>query len=150
MPGDDVKIMQANLNKISKLALQPSTFPPLLKDGVFGPRTCRRVKEFQRLNRLRIDGIIGPKTKDMLARLAVRGRQRRPGGASESTGYLDRAFGNHAAPHAAETREKQACREAEEETFPGPEEALVEAIRDEKGLALARAVYARRRRRKHA
>ena len=149
MPGDEVKIIQALLNKISKSALQRSAFPPLSKDGIFGACTSRRVKEFQRLNRLKIDGIIGTETKVMLACLAVKGTQRKPGGDSGIDSYVDKTSGSYAQPHIAETGEKHARRDAEEETFPEPQEALVEAIRDDRDLALACAVYARRKRRKH-
>lgn len=31
-------------------------------DGVFGPKTERRVRAFQRLNRLEVDGVVGPHT----------------------------------------------------------------------------------------
>ena len=54
--GSDVVLLQNTLN--TKLAQTP-----LLKmDGIFGPKTLARVKQFQRANDLVVDGVVGPKT----------------------------------------------------------------------------------------
>ena len=45
-------------NKITKPAKKP-----LVPDGEFGPKTDDMVREFQRLNRLQIDGVVGPVTR---------------------------------------------------------------------------------------
>ncbi len=46
--GGDVRLAQ------TKLGLTP--------DGIFGPKTERRVRAYQKLRRLQVDGIVGPKT----------------------------------------------------------------------------------------
>ena len=46
--GEEVKILQQKLN--------------LMQDGIFGPLTEEAVKEFQRLNGLAVDGVVGTKT----------------------------------------------------------------------------------------
>ena len=46
--GEDVKVLQQALNLIS--------------DGIFGDLTDEAVKEFQRLNGLKVDGIVGNNT----------------------------------------------------------------------------------------
>lgn len=50
--GSDVKALQLKLN--------------LMPDGIFGPLTEEAVREFQRANRLTVDGIVGPATWDKL------------------------------------------------------------------------------------
>jgi len=54
--GSDVVLLQNTLNiKLAQI--------PLLKpDGIFGPKTLARVKQFQRGNDLVVDGVVGPKT----------------------------------------------------------------------------------------
>jgi peptidoglycan hydrolase-like protein with peptidoglycan-binding domain len=59
--GDGVDLVQIALN-----AHPPSVLPPLQVDGVFGPKTETRVKEFQRLKHLSDDGVVGPDTKAAL------------------------------------------------------------------------------------
>jgi hypothetical protein len=54
--GNDVKKMQEGLNK----AMKPS--PKLKADGQFGPATDKAVREFQKKNKLRVDGIAGKNT----------------------------------------------------------------------------------------
>jgi len=58
--GDGIDLVQMALNR------QPSAFPPLNVDGIFGPDTERRVKEFQRGRHLSDDGIVGPDTRTAL------------------------------------------------------------------------------------
>ncbi len=55
--GTDVKNLQLALN-----SQPPSDLPPLAPDGIFGPKTLARVKEYQANNGLAADGIVGPKT----------------------------------------------------------------------------------------
>lgn len=43
-------------------AQPPSSLSPLRVDGIFGPKTLARVKEFQKNNGLKVDGVVGPKT----------------------------------------------------------------------------------------
>jgi peptidoglycan hydrolase-like protein with peptidoglycan-binding domain len=54
--GAEAVILQAQLN--SKLP----TGLLLSVDGIFGPKTLARVKEFQKNNGLKVDGIVGPLT----------------------------------------------------------------------------------------
>ena len=85
MTGIDVEALQRLLNY--HLAMVCS--PPLVVDGIFGPRTCERVIDFQELNRLypttmpiqaadgvvrqplAIDGIVGPNTGRVLLDVRV-------------------------------------------------------------------------------
>src|SRR5215207_9350027 len=54
--GADVRAVQDVLNfHIRRLT-------PLAVDGIFGPRTHARVVEFQKVNQLKQDGIVGPIT----------------------------------------------------------------------------------------
>jgi len=55
--GPDVTQLQLRLNQ-----RMPDAMPPLAVDGIFGPKTLGRVKEFQAANGLDVDGIVGPKT----------------------------------------------------------------------------------------
>ena len=64
--GPDVSQVQGLLNR-----RPPTLFPPLKTDGVFGPKTAARVKEFQRNNGLKIDGLVGPKTLGQLRGASV-------------------------------------------------------------------------------
>lgn len=59
--GRDVVDVQAALN-----ARRPTQLPLLSVDGVFGLKTETRVKEFQRANNLKADGIVGPLTSARL------------------------------------------------------------------------------------
>lgn len=62
--GQDVRNLQAALN------LWPgSTRQPLNADGIFGPKTNARVREYQQGNHLVCDGIVGPLTWGALAEL---------------------------------------------------------------------------------
>lgn len=71
MTGSDVRDFQAALNYHLRPPAPPHTpagppRPPLNTDGIFGPVTEARVKEFQQLNRLVVDGAIGPNTERVL------------------------------------------------------------------------------------
>lgn len=55
--GPEVKKLQSRLN-----FHPPTSLPFLVVDGMFGPKTFARVKEFQGNNALVVDGIVGPKT----------------------------------------------------------------------------------------
>jgi peptidoglycan hydrolase-like protein with peptidoglycan-binding domain len=55
--GDTVKLVQQALNLWTK-----SSLPPLKVDGVFGPKTHVKVKEFQSRSNLTSDGVVGPLT----------------------------------------------------------------------------------------
>jgi hypothetical protein len=62
--GDQVKQLQDCLNTLAQSGEQRlrSNAPLLVVDGKFGSRTQSRVKEFQGLNRLSVDGIVGALT----------------------------------------------------------------------------------------
>ena len=66
-PGEDVRILQNDLNAVAALPSQKSGFALLEADGVFGPKTGARVQEFQALNELAADGVAGPKTLGSLS-----------------------------------------------------------------------------------
>ena len=55
--GADVVELQTKLNQ-----RHPTSLPPLMKDGSFGPKTRARVVEFQGKGKLEPDGIVGPLT----------------------------------------------------------------------------------------
>ncbi|MDQ4122191.1 MAG: peptidoglycan-binding protein [Acidobacteriota bacterium] len=55
--GENVRVLQQDLN-----AILSNERPSLVLDGVFGVKTKDRVCKFQRLNALKVDGIVGPKT----------------------------------------------------------------------------------------
>jgi peptidoglycan hydrolase-like protein with peptidoglycan-binding domain len=61
MRGNDVKELQTKLQSLGY------DVGPI--DGIFGPLTERAVKQFQKDNRLKVDGIVGPQTYDMLNKL---------------------------------------------------------------------------------
>lgn len=58
--GNDVKILQKQLNEISKKYKGINRIPKI--DGIFGDNTERAVKDFQRIFGLRVDGIVGKRT----------------------------------------------------------------------------------------
>ena len=60
MTGQDVRSLQDVLN------YQIRRGDPLVVDGIFGPKTDARLREFQRSNSLVADGIAGPRTNAML------------------------------------------------------------------------------------
>ncbi len=71
MTGEDVRDLQAALNYHLRPPNPPHTppgnpRPPLETDGIFGPLTDARVKEFQRLNELTDDGVVGHLTRPLL------------------------------------------------------------------------------------
>jgi Putative peptidoglycan binding domain len=55
--GPAVALLQQVLN-----FHMPFTPPPLAVDGIFGPKTKARTREFQELGEVAIDGIVGPQT----------------------------------------------------------------------------------------
>ena len=64
MTGTDVRTVQQALN------FQIRRLPPIAMDGNYGPATKARVIEFQKANSpLRVDGIVGPKTRGFLFEL---------------------------------------------------------------------------------
>ncbi len=62
--GQDVRELQANLRSLGFY---------LVLDGDFGPATERMLKAFQRENRLKVDGIFGRKSLEMMRRKLPRG-----------------------------------------------------------------------------
>src|SRR5439155_1685664 len=79
MTGQDVRALQDALN------YQIRRGTPLKVDGIFGPKTLERVREFQRANQLVVDGIAGPKTQGWLYEEGV------PGFKAAEHGHSDRA-----------------------------------------------------------
>jgi peptidoglycan hydrolase-like protein with peptidoglycan-binding domain len=61
MYGNGIDIVQHALNNES-----PSALPRLAVDGIFGPKTDARVREFQRNRRLNPDGVVGRNTRNAL------------------------------------------------------------------------------------
>jgi peptidoglycan hydrolase-like protein with peptidoglycan-binding domain len=61
--GPFVRQLQEGLNQLK------SQLPPLAADGQFGSKTRGRVQEFQSSGQLTADGIVGPMTWELLARL---------------------------------------------------------------------------------
>jgi peptidoglycan hydrolase-like protein with peptidoglycan-binding domain len=57
--GQPVIILQNALNK-------KGAKPKLIIDGVFGDATVKAVKDFQKKNKLKVDGIVGPQTLNVL------------------------------------------------------------------------------------
>lgn len=66
--GPQVTLVQDALNQLRPETPQSSL--PLVLDGKFGPKTHASVKEFQTRNKLVVDGIVGPSTRQMLQRNA--------------------------------------------------------------------------------
>jgi hypothetical protein len=65
--GPMVRILQDILNRIQNVdPSSGSSLPLLAVDGMFGPKTHARVREFQSMNRLEADGIVGPQTRGVL------------------------------------------------------------------------------------
>ncbi len=62
MSGNGIDIVQNALNN-----QPPTSLPLLVVDGIFGPRTDARVREFQRHQGLNDDGIVGPRTRAALS-----------------------------------------------------------------------------------
>ncbi len=62
--GRDVKTVQDLLNYHIRRGA------PLMVDGIFGPLTSVRVREFQKSNSLKQDGIVGPNTRGKLLEMA--------------------------------------------------------------------------------
>ncbi len=60
--GDDVRTMQTYVN----YHLQGTDIPPLVPDGIFGPKTRAAVLRIQQIAHLTADGIVGPKTRAAL------------------------------------------------------------------------------------
>jgi peptidoglycan hydrolase-like protein with peptidoglycan-binding domain len=58
--GQDVRVIQDRLNYHLRREI------PLVVDGIFGTETHKRVVRFQTLHRLRIDGIVGVRTRAVL------------------------------------------------------------------------------------
>jgi hypothetical protein len=60
MTGPDVRSLQDVLNHHVRRG------EPLRVDGIFGPKTDARVRQFQRSNGLKVDGLVGPNTNAQL------------------------------------------------------------------------------------
>lgn len=64
--GVEVLRIQEALNQRMLFPVNQLSKPRLARltpDGDFGPHTVAMVREFQRLNRIRVDGIVGPQTR---------------------------------------------------------------------------------------
>jgi hypothetical protein len=58
--GDDVRLVQQALNRWNP------ALPPLEVDGIYGPVTTGRVREFQSSKHAFVDGVVGPETWGLL------------------------------------------------------------------------------------
>ena len=65
--GQNVKDLQKVLNFVLR------SQPPLVVDGIFGPKTYAAVTSFQRQYSLSPDGIVGPLTSSGLVRCVLTG-----------------------------------------------------------------------------
>ncbi len=66
-PGNDVKTIQSRLNLVAiQVPEQRSKLAALGPDGIFGAKTAKRVVEFQSMNGLTVDGIVGRQTEGKL------------------------------------------------------------------------------------
>lgn len=61
MRGNDVRELQSKLQSLGY------NVGPI--DGIFGPLTEKAVMQFQKDNKLKVDGIVGPQTYEMLEKL---------------------------------------------------------------------------------
>jgi hypothetical protein len=65
--GPQVMMVQDSMNRFQNVdPASGQSFPLLAVDGMFGPKTNARVKEFQGKNGLVPDGIVGPRTRATL------------------------------------------------------------------------------------
>ncbi len=60
-PRDSLRYAQMSLNNL------PSALPKLVEDGIMGPKTVARIKEFQRQNGLLETGVLTDPTSNLLA-----------------------------------------------------------------------------------
>lgn len=68
-PGNDVAVIQNDLNLITGHTQQGSSMAALEVDGIFGTKSQSRVMEFQRINNLTADGVVGELTREKLDQL---------------------------------------------------------------------------------
>lgn len=68
-PGNDVAVIQNDLNLITGHTQQGSSMAALEVDGIFGSKSQSRVMEFQRINFLTVDGVVGEQTREKLDQL---------------------------------------------------------------------------------
>lgn len=97
-PGEDVKDFQDGVNAAGTHPGQSSAFEALVVDGIFGSASLKRAREFQQINSLQVDGLVGQNTWNKLLTL-LHGKgghmpaDRPPGGAgggqTKSGGKLD-------------------------------------------------------------
>ena len=65
--GSQVRVVQDAMNRFQSYDFSGGqSLPPLNVDGLFGPKTHARVKEFQAKNKLASDGIVGPLTRGVM------------------------------------------------------------------------------------
>lgn len=65
--GAQVAYLQDAMNRLpSNAPWSSSAGEPLKVDGIFGPKTAARVKQFQQQNGLVVDGVVGPQTRQAL------------------------------------------------------------------------------------
>jgi hypothetical protein len=65
--GPQVAVVQDSMNRFQNV--EPASGQPLAQlvvDGLFGPKTHARVKQFQSRNSLVADGIVGPRTREAM------------------------------------------------------------------------------------
>ena len=65
--GSQVRVVQESMNRFQGNDFTSGqSLAPLNVDGLFGPKTHARVKEFQAKNKLSSDGIVGPLTRGVM------------------------------------------------------------------------------------
>ena len=94
--GTEVRNVQARLNLDAGygygISAGSSAHARLIEDGIYGQKTAQRVTEWQRVNRLKPDGIVGPNTWQAMFGQPTPGRAAgspsAPGNSSQTRGVL--------------------------------------------------------------
>jgi murein L,D-transpeptidase YcbB/YkuD len=86
MKGEAIKILQMALIDLGSIMPISTNKQRSLPDGIFGQETFKTTVAFQRLNGLKPDGLVGPKTLEQIDKLLA--------AKSELTVRINRARGN--------------------------------------------------------